>query len=227
MDVSTDLRVLVGGEDGDPLEALYAAPETPWLRVNMVSTMDGAATGANGRSGTINNEVDKLVFHTLRRMCDAIVVGAGTARNEGYRPAAVPIVVVSRIGEVPVKLREADPGMVVMATLSTAPGLADARAVLGADHVLECGADEVDLAYVRSALVERGLVDLLSEGGPHLLRAMLAQGVADELTATYVPRLIAGNHVRITAGDPIDVPLSLELLLECDGTLLGRWFVRR
>lgn len=223
--MDTGLRVLIG--EGDSLEELYAPPRTPWLRVNMVSTVDGAATGDDGRSGGINNAVDKRVFHTLRSMCDAIVVGAGTARNEGYRPATVPIVLVSRVGEVPVKLREAEPGTVLMATTASSPGLADARDLLGDRHVLVCGDSEVDLARLRSALVERGLVDLLSEGGPHLLRAMLAQGVVDELTQTFVPRLIAGEHVRVTAGPPVDVPLSLELLLESEGTLLGRWFVQR
>ena len=51
----------------------------------MVSTVDGAATGPDGRSGGINNAADKRVFDTLRRLCDAVVVGAGTARDEGYR----------------------------------------------------------------------------------------------------------------------------------------------
>ncbi|MGZ4496205.1 MAG: dihydrofolate reductase family protein, partial [Nocardioides sp.] len=74
-------------------------------------------------------------------------------------------------------------------------------------------------------LGERGLTHLLSEGGPHLLRDLVAQGVADELTATFVPRLVAGSHPRITDGPGVDVPLTLETLLEEEGTLLGRWLV--
>ena len=53
----------------------------------MVSTVDGSATGEGGRSGTINNEADERVFHILRGLADAIIVGAGTARAEGYGPA--------------------------------------------------------------------------------------------------------------------------------------------
>ncbi len=87
---------------------LYAAPRQPWLRVNMVTTLDGAATGESGTSGSINNAADKRVFDTLRGLADAVIVGAGTARIERYRPAAVPIVVVSRSGDVPPTLRGAD-----------------------------------------------------------------------------------------------------------------------
>lgn len=217
------MRVLIGPEVS--LEELYAAPRTPWLRVNMISTLDGAATGASGKSGSINNAVDKRVFDTLRGLADAIVVGAGTARTEGYGPVDKPIVLVSRRADVPERLRDAPPGSVLMATTASAGHLDEARGLLGADHVLTLGDDEVDLRALKEQLVGRGLADLLSEGGPSLLGAMLAQGVVDELTATVVPRLVGGDHPRIVAGPPVDVPLSLQSLLEEDGTLLGRWFV--
>jgi riboflavin biosynthesis pyrimidine reductase len=214
------------GEVGDEeLARLYAPPSLPWLRVNMVSTIDGSATGSSGRSGSINNEADGRVFHLLRAMADAIVVGAGTARAEGYRPTDRPIVLVSRSGGVPELLRGAEPGAVLMASVSTAEHLADARELLGPDHVLVLGSHRVSLLELREHLLARGWTNLLSEGGPHLLRDLVDQGVADELTATIVPRLIAGQHPRITAGPPVDVPLSLRLLLEDDGTLLARWFV--
>ena len=113
------MRVLIGdtvrpGQDGTvgkgDLKALYAAPSTPWLRVNMVSTLDGAVTGESGRSGAISNDVDRRVFELLRELADVVLVGAGTARIEGYRPADRPIVVVSRSGRVPEKLRERGAG---------------------------------------------------------------------------------------------------------------------
>jgi riboflavin biosynthesis pyrimidine reductase len=216
-----------GLDRGLDLERLYAAPRRPWLRVNMVTTLDGAAAGESGGSGSINNAADKRVFDTLRGLADAVIVGAGTARAEGYRPAAVPIVVVSRHGEVPPTLREAPPGGVVMATCTTAPYLEQARELLGPDHVLTLGPSRVDLAELKQRLVDRGWTDLLSEGGPRLLHELLVQGVADELATTVVPRLVGGAGPRIVEGRPIDVPLELRLLLEEDGTLLGRWFVGR
>lgn len=193
------MRVLVG-PDSDDLDELYAVPRTPWLRVNMISTVDGAATGDSGKSGSINNAVDKRVFHLLRAQSDVIVVGAGTARVENYGPADRPIVVVSRQGVVPDGLRDAPPGTVFVEPLG-------------------------DPVAFKASLVERGWTNILCEGGPSLLRDLLAAGVVDELCATTVPRLIGGEHLRITHGAPIDVPLDLHVLLEAEGTLLVRWLV--
>ncbi|KRF21271.1 riboflavin biosynthesis protein RibD [Nocardioides sp. Soil797] len=211
-------------QDAD-LRELYAAPATPWLRVNFVSTVDGAATGPDGRSGSINNPADKRVFHLLRKLCDVVVVGAGTARAEGYKPGRTPIVVVSLSGSVPETLQGGSPGQVLMATVSTSPGLAEARLVLGEDNVLVVGEDRVDLVALKAALAARGFGDMLCEGGPHLFDGLLTAGVVDELCATQVPRMIGGTHTRMTAGLPLDVPLSLATLVEEDGTLIARWFV--
>ena len=217
------MRVLLG-EDTD-LPQLYAVPDQPWLRVNMVSTVDGAATGDDGTSRSINNGVDKMVFDLLRELADALVVGAGTIRIEGYAVGRKPLVVVSRSGSVPPTQREAASGKVLMATVSTAPYLDEAREILGKDHVLVLGSHRVDLARLKDELVLRGFRHLLSEGGPHLLRDLLDQGVADELDATLVPRIVSGSHRRITDGSPVDVPLRLTTLVEQDGTLLARWLV--
>ncbi|MDF1604969.1 dihydrofolate reductase family protein [Nocardioides sp. YIM 152315] len=194
------MRVLVG-PDTDDLAELYAAPgDRPWLRVNMVSTVDGAATGDSGRSGSINNAADKRVFDHLRATADVIVVGAGTARTEGYGPADRPIVVVSRRDEVPEGLRGAPPGSVLVEPLGDAAGF-------------------------RRRLVDRGWTRILCEGGPSLLHDLLRGGVVDELCTTTVPRLVGGPGPRIVAGPALDVPLRLHTLLEVDGTLLARWLV--
>ena len=212
--------------DDEALAALYAPPSLPWLRVNMVTTADGAATGADGVTASINNEADKRLFHLLRRTSDAVVVGFGTARAERSRSAPVPLVVVSGRGDVPELLREADPGSVLLVTSAGAPCLPESRELLGADNVVLAGESSVDLVAMRSALVERGLRNILCEGGPHLLADLLAAGVVDELCLTQVPLLVAGDHFRITMGEPLELGLDLAVLVEESGTLMGRWFVR-
>ena len=227
-----DVRVLIGQVDqpvdgeltDEDLVRLYEAP-TPWLRANMVATLDGAANGSDGKTGSINNSSDKRVFDLLRRWSQAIVVGAGTARIEGYGQARRPTVVVTRRGHLPERLRDAQPGKVLLATSESAPGLDESRAMIGAEHCLVAGRDEVDLVGVRRLLEERGLARLLTEGGPQLLGTMLAAGVVDELCLTMVPELVSGVHPRITAGPDLDLHLEQRLLLEEQGTLLGRWIV--
>lgn len=227
------VRVLIGegagGEElsDDDLRQLYAVPQTPWLRVNMVSTVDGSATGESGRSGSINNEADHRVFGLLRSMADVIVVGAGTARAEEYGPADTPIVLVSRKAQVPETLQDAPAGSVYLATCERSDGIDTARAVLGEEHVLTLGTHRVDLPLLKQTLADRGWTHQLCEGGPHLLRDLVHQGAADELTATTVPRLVAGSNKRITEGATVDAELTLTLLLEDHGTLFGRWALPR
>jgi len=234
--------------DDDTLARLYAYPlldgGESWLRVNFVSTLDGAATGADGRSGSINTGADREVFALLRALADVVVVGAGTARAEGYRRAVTPtrwrarrqaagqqahpvVAVVSRAASVPPQLAEprAESGAAYLLTCRSAgPGALDAaRAVLGEDHVLVHGQDTVDLAAAVADLAGRGLTRALSEGGPHLMRDLVAAGLVDELCLTLVPTVIGGEHPRISAGPPAVADLHPVLLIESEGSLLGRW----
>jgi riboflavin biosynthesis pyrimidine reductase len=210
--------------DDDALRAHYAPLRAPWFRLNFVATVDGSAQGADGLSDSINNKADKRVFHLLRDLADVIIVGAGTARAERYRPNPKPIVVVSRSGEVPPSLRQRQ-DVLLMATCGHAPHLEETRELIGADNVLLLGDYDPDLQTLRRELVGRGFRDLLCEGGPHLAGDLLAAEVVDELCLTTVPRMIAGQQLRIAAGGPIDVPLRLQAVLEDDGTLLQRWVV--
>lgn len=221
------MRVLIDSLSSptEELVDLYRPPRLPWLRVNMVSTLDGAANGDSGKTGSINNDADKAVFDALRAQADAIIVGAGTARTEKYRVADVPLVIVSRQGQVPEGLRDAPAGQVILVIPASSPGLDDALATLGSANVIVVGESQVDLVAMKTALVERGLVNLLCEGGPNLLRDLLDAGAADELCVTVVPRAIGGAHPRIVMGGSVEKDLDLAVLLEQDGTLLGRWLV--
>ena len=226
------------------LYAVYAPPREPWLRANMVTSLDGSATGADGRSGGINTDADHVVFELLRAQSHAVVVGAGTLRDEGYSPIAVderwrglrrddglppalPLVAVSNRGHVPPQLAGVADGTVLLATAESAPGLADARSSLGEEHVIVCGDDRVDPAQLLQMLGHRGWTRLLTEGGPSWLSTLVGHGLLDELCLTIAPILVGGDHPRPLSGDDVAVDLKLHALLEQDGTLLGRWLTGR
>ncbi len=57
--------------------------ERPRVFLNMVCTADGRAS-VGGRSGSIGNRADREMFHALRAAVNAVLVGAGTVRAEGY-----------------------------------------------------------------------------------------------------------------------------------------------
>src|ERR1700691_199474 len=68
------------------LAGLYAYPRDSWVRANMVTSADGAAY-VDGRSGGLSGPDDKRIFGVLRVLADVVLVGAGTARTEEYKPA--------------------------------------------------------------------------------------------------------------------------------------------
>ena len=71
--------------DIDALAAHYAYPEGGAVRANMVASVDGAIS-LDGRSQPISGDSDWFLFGLQRALADVIVVGAGTARTEGYGP---------------------------------------------------------------------------------------------------------------------------------------------
>jgi len=235
-----------GAMDLEALALAYAYPklsgEQTWVRANFVSTLDGAAAGDDGLSGSINTGADRDVFGLLRALADVILVGAGTARIEGYRratvrapwlalregrPAHPTMAIVSRSGDIPPLLSQAreDSGEVFLVTCKRAGAetIDLARGTLGEEHVIVEGDANVDLAAAVDALAARGLRRLLCEGGPHLMRDLTASGRLDELCLTLAPLLVAGDRTRIAAGASVTANLLPRLLIESRGTLLGRW----
>lgn len=231
MRVLTDARpgaaaTVRAGAPASPAE-VYAEATSPWLRANMVSTVDGAGTGADGLSGSINNAADHRVFQALRGLAQGVLVGAGTAEAEGYRPGDTPIAVVTRRGRVPEGLRDCEPGQVLVVTCADAEGLDRARGLLGDEQVVVAGEGAVDLAAAVALLHERGLRQLLCEGGPSLLGDLLAAGLVDELCTTVVPLVVGGDARRIVIAGGMRVPLELRMLAEDEGTVFARWTVTR
>jgi riboflavin biosynthesis pyrimidine reductase len=243
---SDDAVIRLAGAPGaltdDELAALYTVPDRRrrWLRANFVSSLDGAATH-DGRSAGLGSSADRRMFDLLRRLADVIVVGAGTVRVEGYRGmrlddeavgwrvrhhlAVQPVfAVVSARLEVDRSVFEGNPVRPLLLTCSDAP--ADRRGALAeVADIVDCGEDRVETRRMLDALADRGLHQVHSEGGPHLLGTMIEEGTIDELCLTLSPRLEGGMARRITDGHPVN-PTEMRLahvLTADDGTLLLRY----
>jgi riboflavin biosynthesis pyrimidine reductase len=67
--------------------------DRPFVAMNFVATVDGRAT-IEGRSGPIGSEVDTAMLVALRTRFDAVMIGAGTKRAEGYREIGRRLIVV-------------------------------------------------------------------------------------------------------------------------------------
>lgn len=233
-------------EADERLEAHYAYPETlhrPWVRVNFVSSLDGAVT-SGGSSRPLSDPVDRQVLSLIRDLSDVILVGAGTAVAEGYRGVKRNAVRTERrtrlgLSEVPpialVTARAALPLDSPLLTDTLVPPIvltcesapAQRRAALaeaGADVVI-AGADRVDLAAALDALDRRGLRRIGCEGGPQLFGGLVDADLVDELCLTLSPMLTSGDAGRIAEGGGVEPPhrMRLESVLHSDSLLFLRY----
>ncbi len=211
----------------------------PVLRVNFVSSVDGAAT-RDGLSGGLGDPADRRYFELLRRVADVVLVGAGTVRAEGYGPMRVSDAsaawrVANGLTPHPVfaivsGALDLDAGSRIFTEAPVRPVVLttegrDVPAFAEVADVVQTGrGDRIDAASAVAALRARGLVRILCEGGPHLFGSLLAADEVDELCVTVEPTLEAGGARRIAQGElPEPRGLALAHVLQSGSTLLLRY----
>lgn len=230
------------------LAALYEFPalgEMTWVRAIFVSSADGAAQGADQASASLSNPGDRRVFALQRSLCDVVLVGAGTARTEGYRPVQASEVDAGlrrRLGLAPVpaiavvsRSLDVDPRLLTGGSATTIVITTNEARVAARDdpddrsRVLRAGSGDVDIAEALDALARLGHRRVLCEGGPTLLAQVVAAGRLDDLCLTLAPLLVAGDRRRIMQGPDLDPPqlLTLAHLLEEEGALFARYLMDR
>jgi len=219
-----------------------APDDRPYVYVSMITTLDGHAA-LDGRSAALGGEADLQTLLDLRTMADAVLIGTGTLRAEGYgrlvgdpgriarrvaagRPETPTAVLISRSLDLPwdAGLFAAADQPVIVFTRADAPAPPDVAAPLELVRLPEATPDAA-LADLRA----RGVRALLCEGGPTLNRALLADGLVDELFLTLAPQLAGtADALRIVEGDdlPETVELRLEWVLHHDHELYLRYGVR-
>ncbi|WP_165975447.1 dihydrofolate reductase family protein [Actinomadura rubrisoli] len=190
----------------------YAYPETaPWLRANMIATLDGGiqyrgSTSALGYSG------DWALMQHLRTLADVVIMGATTVREYGsYPPGAPKLAIVSRSlrldFEGPLFVEAPTPPIVVTCGAAPVERLREAERRA---EVMVCGADSADMGEALQRLAEQGYARQLCEGGPVVLAEVAAAGWLHELCLTLSPSITAGDAARILDGPVIDMQ-SMEL----------------
>ncbi|MCX2929107.1 pyrimidine reductase family protein [Mycobacterium sp. CVI_P3] len=207
------------------LAAVYRDPPDG-VRVNMIMSLDGAAT-FRGVAGPLSDANDQDLLLALRGYSDVVLVGAGTVRAEGYGPvrltaeqsadrrkrwgtaAVPPIAVVTHTGHVPPSLF-ADPAQ--RPILVTTARLAYERPQLRRHaELLLAGDTAVDLEAAVRALQADGMRRILCEGGPTLLDELVANDLVDEMCLTISPTLAATAATPRPGAPALAVPIRLRL----------------
>jgi riboflavin biosynthesis pyrimidine reductase len=246
--VTPALEMLVGPTPG-PLDADGAAAAYPWpearrwVRANMVMTLDGAAAGPDGLSGSISSAGDQVVFRAIRRMAEVVLVGAETIRAERYSamrrsadeqrrreelglsPAPVVTIVTRSLDlpwDEPLFASSTVTPIVLTAEAADADRLALARR--HADVVVLPG-DRVRLADALTALEERGLHRVVCEGGPRLLAGLVEADLLDEADITISPTFVGTSGTPRTPLLELPVDFALAHVIR-DGAFLVNRYVR-
>jgi riboflavin biosynthesis pyrimidine reductase len=233
-----------GPLDDAALADAYRVPAGRHVRVNFIAALDGAIS-VDGRSGGLGTDGDRRVFRVLRALADAVLVGAGTAAAEGYRPVlpdsavgrlraglgrppVAPVIIVSRRASLAPDDQLVTGAVAPTYLVTCAAADADRRAALAAAgvRVLVCGEDAVDLPAALELLAGDGLEQLVCEGGPALFGAAVAAGVADELDLSLSPLLVGGAPGLLPGALAAPARATLTQVLTEDDVLFTRWSLR-
>jgi riboflavin-specific deaminase-like protein len=186
-----------------------SAPERrPYVILNMVESIDGRTT-LDGSVGTLTGPADQDVVYGLREHADALLVGAGTVRNERYGSivrgdARQPLVVIvsarlSLPADLPL-LGEPETRILIATATSGELGFEHAASV---DYLYlpDAHSRGVDLlALCETLRGEYGIAKVVCEGGPALNEGLIGARLVDELYVSVSPKIVGGGERTLLDG---------------------------
>ena len=232
----------------------------PHVLVNMAVSADGKTDSRERRGARISGAADTARVNRLRAAADAVMVGGHTLLGEDPRltvrdaglssgrqaagrtaqPAKVGV--TTRIGHpggdapaLPSPSRFLGDGGATVFLATTCATDAEAREWLsgqGVSLIVHEG-PRVDLARLLDELGERGIAQLMVEGGGTLVAALLEAGLVDELQLAVAPLLFGGETAPTPvggAGWTAAQAIRLQLIgtaVDDDGDVILRYVVPR
>jgi riboflavin biosynthesis pyrimidine reductase len=209
--------------------AWYRPPHEEWLRLNLITTVSGSATGSDGTSESITNPTDRVILNVIRSLADVVVVGASTVRAEGYFiPRRGVLAVVSRSGDFTGHQIRDTGSHGTLLILCPASAVERARETVGIADVVVVAVPDVDGSLPPDAIVaslrERGYRSIVVEGGPALATQFVVADAVDELCLTTSPVLNGAGVPLLGSHEFTGRSLTLEqLLLDDGGATYARW----
>lgn len=183
------------------------AGETPWVLGQLGQSLNGCIATRGGDANYVNGEEVLTHLHRLRALCDAVVIGAGTAAIDN------PQLTTRRVaGDHPVRVL-LDPGLGLSPGLRAlsdehAPTLlvcdasrhaqaasrVGSRQVLGVAGLVDPDSGTLRIRPALDALAQRGLRVLFVEGGGVTVSRFIQQGCMDRLHLSIAPVIIGDGR---------------------------------
>jgi riboflavin biosynthesis pyrimidine reductase len=207
------------------LREVPADATRPRVVAAMIVSTDGRSA-VKGKSVGLGHPADRALLRELRTAVDAVLVGAGTLAAEGYanlldddqrahrvagglEPEPVVATISRRLDLPPAIPLLAEPTARVQ-VYTEADGEVPSQGAWVAAHRFAPGTLSMP-AILEHLRTERGARAILCEGGPTLLREMVAADCIDDLLLTVAPLIVAGDAPTATSGPALDPPVGLAL----------------
>jgi len=177
----------------------------------MAMSLDGRISTRRRERMTLGTRHDRRLMDELRATNDAVIVGAGTVRHDGFpilvrdddirreaarrRPDPHPVnVILSRALDLPATrpIFQRKETQKLVFTTRQAPA-ARVRRFARLAEVIVLPRQTLSPRAVLTELSKRGMKRVLLEGGGEIHYAFAREGVVDELYITITPRLIGGR----------------------------------
>ena len=185
----------------------------PFVTTKYAMSLDGKIATKTGESKWITGDSARFRTHAIRSESDAVMVGINTVLYDDPQLTSRDIngdpfpdqpmrIIVDSKGRTPPNSKLFDgPGQTLIVTSTNIKSIPEELKKSGAELLnLESKGNGVDLENLLALLGNRGVVNLLVEGGGHLAGSLFDLGLVDKVIAFIAPTIIGG----INAPSPVE-----------------------
>lgn len=193
-------------------------PERPYTILSCSISLDGYLGGATEERLVLSNEADLARVDRVRAECDAILVGAGTVRDDNPRllvrdpalrrqrrerglPESPAKVTMTRHGHLDAGSNFFTAGDSEKLVYCTTRAVAAARSRLAQVATVVDAGRSVEVGRLAEDLYDRGVRRLMVEGGGRVHTQFLTSAAADELHLVVAPFFVGTSQARRFVGD--------------------------
>ncbi len=183
----------------------------PYVIIVSEVTVDGKLTLQRGVSSKeimkFMDEEANRYLHELRAKVDGIMVGAETIRTdnpyltvryvEGKNPTRI---VPTSKADIPLDSHILEKHAPTIIFTSSAAPKERVEKLKEKVDVVECGKEKIDLVKMMDILYDRGIKNLMVEGGSTLNWELVKNGLIDEIRLIHMPFIVGGSNTPTLVG---------------------------